>query len=197
MRQRDRYAHRVDLTVLLLAALACAGTRPTAPSEKVQLLLQLPADVRPLRYALDMEIVPSRERFRGTVDFDVELSLSRQVFWLHARDLGTGSAAIEVPGSAALPAFEQVTSESVTRLTLPPAVGPRGATLHMTWSGVWGDGQVVGLYRTLSKDDRYPITHFESINAECIPALRRTPLQDAVQLDLVNDTHKPQAPCYA
>ncbi|MFL5399934.1 MAG: hypothetical protein ACJ79P_18730, partial [Myxococcales bacterium] len=40
-------------------------------------LLQLPRDVKPVRYSINMEIDPKKTRFRGSEDISVELSRSR------------------------------------------------------------------------------------------------------------------------
>jgi len=57
----------------------------------------LPEGVTPLRYALDLEVVPSRVGFSGTVDVRVRLDHPTQRIWMH----GTGTEVREawvVPG---------------------------------------------------------------------------------------------------
>src|SRR5262249_45344263 len=44
---------------------------------------RLSDDVRPVHYALTLEIVPEQERFAGTAEIEVELRRPREVIWMH------------------------------------------------------------------------------------------------------------------
>jgi alanyl aminopeptidase len=158
---------RPPASILLAAGLlACAAARPLAGREEAPPLLQLPEDVRPLRYALAVELVPSRDRFRGEVAIEVELSVARRVLWLHARDLHVTSAEVETPDGGRTPArLDQVTSEGVARLALASPLGPGRATLRFAWDGAWGDTALAGLYRSRGGQDAYVVTQFEAIAA--------------------------------
>ena len=97
-------------TALLWIFVACAGTPPQSVGPSAQRapavpqaqrkppeappVLQLPRDVHPLHYALEMRIVPDEERFSGTAEIDVQLDEPRDVIWLHGRGLDVRAASI-------------------------------------------------------------------------------------------------------
>src|SRR4051812_35811777 len=155
----------------LVPLLACAGSSGAGTkgaaigSDEPVPLLQLPSDVTPLHYALDVQIVPSRERFAGVADIEVQLAAPRRVLWLHGRGLHVTRASVDAPGGAAMAAiWEQVTPEGVARLSLPRNIGPGKATLHLVWDAEWGK-QANGLYVTREGGEIYAVTQFESIDA--------------------------------
>jgi Peptidase family M1 domain/ERAP1-like C-terminal domain/Peptidase M1 N-terminal domain len=126
--------------------------------------LQLPRDVRPARYTLDLEVVPERERFSGRVEIEITLERSRTVVWLHGRGLDVTSAEVIPAGGVAMAArFEQVNDLGLARLVLPSPVGPGQATLRFTWTAQFR--QQVGLFRTNVGTDWYAATQFEAIGA--------------------------------
>ncbi|MFL5365320.1 MAG: M1 family metallopeptidase [Myxococcales bacterium] len=138
---------------------------PIGPDEPAP-LLQLPADVRPLHYSLALEIVPSRERFAGTVEIEVQLDAPRRILWLHGKDLHVTRALVDAPGGGGPieASWEQVAPDGVARLSLPRAVGPGKAVLRLAWDAPWGT-QARGLYVTREGEERYAVTHFEAIDA--------------------------------
>src|SRR5580700_8469435 len=76
---------------LALAASSCeepalppAAPAPTPPPPPPA--LRLPATAKPLRYDLDLTIVPSKETFAGIVGADLEIAEPTSVLWLN----GTG-----------------------------------------------------------------------------------------------------------
>ncbi len=158
---------------LALAALgACTTTRTdsiqgegAAQADEPVPVLQLPGDVRPLRYALDLDIAPSREQVQGAATIEVLLSSPRRTIWLHGRDLRLTEASVEARGEKPVPArYQQVTAEGVARLVLPRPVGPGPATLRLAWEAPW-NSQLAGLYRSRSGPDAYALTQFEAIDA--------------------------------
>ena len=63
---------------LVLSLLLSLPQDPAPPA------LRLPGDVRPLRYALDLTIVPDREAFDGIVRIDAVVERPTRVVWLNA-----------------------------------------------------------------------------------------------------------------
>jgi alanyl aminopeptidase len=158
---------------LFLLGCACAAARPVAeapspatkpPVEEPVPALRLPADVRPLRYRLELAIDPEQPRFSGRVAIEVSLAAPRRVLWLHGRDLEV-SAATVMAGGEALPArYEQVNDDGLVKLSLPQSVGPGPATLELAWSRAW-DSTQVGLYLAPEGGRRYAFSQFEDIYA--------------------------------
>jgi len=123
-------------------------------------VLQLPRDVRPIRYSLSMRIVPAEERFSGVADIEVELDRPRTVLWLHGRGLHVTSARVDDAPAA----YEQVNAEGLARLVLPRPSGPGKARLHLAWDREF-DPQIVGLYLAQEAGERYAYTQFEAVDA--------------------------------
>ena len=154
--------------VVLGVALACAGRNPArrAPVDGIPVPLQLPDGVRPIHYAIDLDLDPAREGFRGTAAIDVELSAPTRMIWLHGRDLHVHECAFELPGGLrAAAVFEQVTPFGVATVTLPRAVGPGRMTLHFGWDAVYSDAVQTGLFRSRTGAEVYVITEFLSVDA--------------------------------
>jgi hypothetical protein len=121
--------------VVAAPAVAAVVPEEAAPAEATP-ELQLPGDVHPTRYVLNMEIAPERAEFRGSVDISVTLDKPRQVLWLHGRELKIEESSVKV-GAETFPAkYEEVTDEGVVKLTLPKAIGP--GTRHSISSGAEG-----------------------------------------------------------
>lgn len=147
---------------LALAFAGCVSPGSRGPAAEDPPLLQLPQDVRPVRYELELDLAPSGDRFQGTTAIEVALQSPRRVVWLHASGLRFTSATAEAPGRPAEDAaIEQVTSEGVAKVTLPWPAPAGSLTLRFAFSGAWGDAQTSGLYRIAVGDDRYVVSHLE------------------------------------
>jgi alanyl aminopeptidase len=154
---------------LACTLLACATQRgvpnATPAAAHGPPLLQLPGGVRPLRYALDLEVEPDRPGFRGTAAIDLELEQARTSIWMHGLDLAVSSVSVEVAGAPAVPAdFAQVNADGVARVSFARPVGPGRATLRVAWEAGWSDG-LQGLYRARSGGDAYASTQLEPDDA--------------------------------
>src|SRR5579863_3696664 len=64
-------------------SLAAALAAPTLEPPK----LRLSDNVQPIRYAVDLTIVPDRDTFRGAVDISIDIHTATPVIWLNASDL--------------------------------------------------------------------------------------------------------------
>src|SRR5205085_2196449 len=117
------------------------ATERDAAAGEAPPLLQLPRDVKPVRYSISMEIDPQKTRFRGSVDISVELSRPRSAIWLHGRNLHVSVASV----SGISATFEQVNPEGLARLSLARPAGAGPATIHLEWDAAF-DRQIVGLY---------------------------------------------------
>ncbi len=139
-------------------------TGDEAPVEPIP-VGRLPEGVTPLGYTLWMEVVPSRERFRGRVEIRTRFDAPRQVVWLH----GLG---IEVSEAEALPdraepisgAYRQENEDGVAALRFPHPIGPGEVTLSLTYEAPF-DRQLKGLYRVDTGGASYAFTQFEATSA--------------------------------
>src|ERR1035438_6484022 len=74
--------------ILLLAA--CAFAEPPK--------LRLGDDVRPVRYRLDLTVIPQQDTFTGTIEIDLQVRKATDAVWLNARDLTIDAAQLTVGG---------------------------------------------------------------------------------------------------
>ncbi len=148
-----------------IAALACAAPRPAHEVAEAAPLLQLAHDVRPLHYALDLEVDPARDAgIRGSVVIDVELARSRSTIWMHGRDLRVAEATVTVGDGAPVRAgYDQVNAEGVVRISPARPVGPGRAKIRIAFEAPWG--KVEGAFRTRSGEHRYVATQLEPVDA--------------------------------
>src|ERR1035438_2118872 len=75
-------------TVLLLAI--CAFAEPPK--------LRLGDDVRPVRYRLDLTVIPQQDTFTGKIEIDMDVRKRTDVVWLNARDLTIDTAQLTAGG---------------------------------------------------------------------------------------------------
>ena len=161
---------RVLLSSLLLAG-ACATGRavtaraPRAAPPAAPPLLQLPEDVRPLSYSLELEVDPGRpEGFVGRGDIDIELDQARRTLWLHAQGLKVTSVTASAAGGPAQTATATVAHPTgVLRVDLATPIGPGKATLRFEWTGTWREHAAV--IRGRSGGAWYVGTEFEPSDA--------------------------------
>src|SRR6185436_11449020 len=86
---------RIAFFVALLAG-AFAGSANAGPKPPQ---LRLPETVQPTRIALELRVVPTEDRFRGTASIDVQLKSAVDVLWLNATDLKVAKAVLELGGA--------------------------------------------------------------------------------------------------
>ena len=141
-----------------------ARTAPVAGEEPPVLLL--PEGVRPLRYALELEVVPARAAgFTGSSEIEIELASPRSFIWMHGRALRVSRATVETAGAGAREAaWAQVNDDGLARLTFPGTIGPGRATLRFAWAASW-DPHLAGLYLARGGGETYAATQLEAIYA--------------------------------
>jgi alanyl aminopeptidase len=149
----------------LLVLFACASTRPARPPRDEQAPSgRLPRDVRPLRYSLDLTVLPHQENFSGVAEIVIALSRPRDLIYLHANELDVREATVAV-GDRSLPVrWEKTQEEGVAAVHLPAPVGPGEATLRVRYEGRFSQN-LHGLYRVRAGGRDYAFTQFEDIDA--------------------------------
>jgi alanyl aminopeptidase len=127
-------------------------------------IFRLPADVRPEREAVELEVVPDREGFNGSVAVQLRFLAQRDDVWVSARGLKFSEGRLEVGGESLVVRVEPNDAIGAARLALPHPVGPGPATLRLTFNGTY-DEHLTGLYRVKAADRYYAFTQFEAIDA--------------------------------
>ncbi len=125
---------------------------------------RLPGDVQPVRYRLELTVIPEQEAFTGIVEIQVRVVRPTSVIWLNAAEL-TVSAAKLTLGSATRPG--QVVPGGTDFVGIqfaePIAAGP--AALSLEFQGKLNSKSSEGLFRNKMGDDWYVYTQFESTAA--------------------------------
>lgn len=121
--------------------------------------LRLPGEVRPLHYDLELQLVPAREAYSGTVKIDVEVLKPAATVWLHASALKIAVAS--VGGQPA-----RVTQSGDFLGLAPEAPLKPGKTrIALEFSGAFNKNDVEGLFRQVEAGEPYLFTQFEPTSA--------------------------------
>lgn len=179
--------HRIALTALatLAVSLACApaveppAVRPAAsasasapvPSASAVTdadpapTVRLPSDTRPLAESIELRVVPSDDRFSGTVEISMTLDRARRVLWLHGRDLHVTRATVTPEGGAPLDAtWESRDKSGIASLTVAREIPAGKAKVRIEYDAAVGTS-LKGLYRAKQNGEAYVFTQFEAIAA--------------------------------
>lgn len=163
------------LLPLLLAVLAlrCAHAPAPAPEPVAAApewpqpqppALRLPGTVVPVRYSLDLKLIPAEPRFSGVMVIDVEVKEPVRQVWLHGQDLEVTEARIE-SGARTLQARAVTESEGRLGLLLPEELAPGTARIHLSFSGAVDRERSRGLYGQDEGGESYLYTFFEPVDA--------------------------------
>jgi alanyl aminopeptidase len=137
---------------------------PTVAEEPVP-ELRLPTDVHPTAEAIELHVDPTRDRFSGVVDIDIQLDRVHQMIWLHGDDFNVTAASVTPDGGAAVAAtWKQHDDTGLASLTLASTVPAGKARIHVAYDAPFTTGQR-GLYKATEAEVAYAFTQFESISA--------------------------------
>ena len=141
---------------LIFAAVLVAQPAPPA--------FRLPGDVQPVRYRLELTVVPEQEEFTGTIEIQLRVVRPASVIWLNAADLAVSSARLTAGGAARQGQVIAGGSDFVgVQFSEPLAAG--SATLSLEFQGKLNSKSSEGLFRNRIGDDWYAYTQFESTAA--------------------------------
>lgn len=145
------------LSVLLLVSPLTAATLTDAPK------LRLGTTTVPIRYSIDLTIVPNTDKFQGVADIQVNVNQPESVVWLNATSLQVKQASFQQNGKS--------TSASVTAggsnfigLQFPGEVSGSG-TLHLVYDGAISRNSSAGLFQLKDRDQWYVYSQFEPTDA--------------------------------
>jgi alanyl aminopeptidase len=150
------------LSQIALAPSALAQATPV-PAPKPP-GLRLGDAVRPLRYALELTVVPSEETFSGTVEIDVALRTATTLVWINSKNLSIGEAAVTADGRTASARVVPGDEETVG-LALDRPAGPGPARLRIAYRGTLNAIDTEAIFREKYGDDWYVFTQFQDTYA--------------------------------
>ena len=140
------------------AAPAAPAPAPTPPE------LRLPANARPLRYAVELTVIPTQDTFQGKIDIDLQVAEATSLLWLNATELKVSSAQLSAGGSTVAARIVPGGADFVGfAFERPVAPGP--ARLSVSYEGLIDKERTQGLYREQEKDAWYAYTVFEPVDA--------------------------------
>ncbi|HET9451131.1 MAG TPA: M1 family metallopeptidase, partial [Aggregicoccus sp.] len=161
------------LLLLALGLLSCrhAPEAPPVPAtaalaypEPAPPALRLPDSVQPVRYALELTLLPAEDRYPGTVTIDVEVRSPVRQVWLHAQDVEVQAAWVQHSGRA-LEARPVDAGGGRLGLMLTEEL-PRGpARIVINFKGRVERTRSQGLYAETEAGEPYLYTFFEPIDA--------------------------------
>ncbi|ESQ93055.1 peptidase M1 [Asticcacaulis sp. AC460] len=144
-------------TATTVAAQAAA---PAAPYPQGK----LPDTAKPTAYRLILTIVPSKPRFSGHAEIDVQVKEQTSTLFIHGRDLKVATATVTQNGKTIKAKYTQVDPLGVVRLDFAKPVAAGAATLNFDYDAAFGD-TAAGLYRIQVDGKWYVWSQFQSIDA--------------------------------
>jgi aminopeptidase N len=147
------------VAAILALSATVSGAEPAIPRG------QLPDDVRPERYRLQLDVDPRQERFSGTAQIEVTVARPLRNLWLHGHKLDVHRVTVDTGTIQLTGQYEEVEPiNGVARVELSGELPPGRATLRFEYTAPFAEGGQ-GLYRVQAGDDWYAFTQFEAIDA--------------------------------
>lgn len=126
--------------------------------------LRLPKNARPVRYAVELTVVPTQDTFQGKIDIELEVAEASSLIWLNATELKVSSAQLSAGGSTVAARIVPGGADFVG-FAFDKPVAPGAARLSVSYEGVIDKERTQGLYREQEKDQWYAYTVFEPVDA--------------------------------
>ncbi len=134
---------------ILLAALAVVPPR-----------FELPDTARPLRYSLELTIIPNQPMIRGTARIEVEWKEPLDTLWLNGKGITVESATL---GGAPLKTV--AVGGEFLGFTPNETIAPGKGLLEIRYRAALGEKDPVGAFRKQSEGEWYVFTTFTPIDA--------------------------------
>lgn len=136
---------------------------------------QLPDNVTPTAYRLDMVINPDDEGFKGVVEIDVNIKDATQKIWLHGKHMTVTNATVQWPDGTSVPlSFTELDASEapsgIASLTSQVPLTAGHATLRIPYATPFNTA-LNSAYKVERDDEAYIVTQFEAIGArEAFPS---------------------------
>jgi alanyl aminopeptidase len=155
-----------------LALAACAGLQSDVPmtafAEDGTPLGRLPADPRPMRYALDLRVDPSEPEFSGVVTIEVAIDRATSEIRLHGDGLDVTESYLTLADGGRIEGVYTQLNATGSALLALAETAPRGtATLHLAYTSPFNTANA-GLFRQERDGAWYAATQFEPVSARLV-----------------------------
>ena len=156
----------------LAVSLALASVLVAVPAVRAQIneapaspKFRLPGDVvGPLRYTLDLTVIPDQNSFTGVADIQLNFKKSATTLWLNAEKLKVKEATLTVGGASA-PLKVVPADKDYVGFAFPSPVGPGEAKLHVSYQGEISRKDMQGIFQVKDGVEWYIYSQFEDIGA--------------------------------
>ncbi len=126
---------------------------------------QLPSDVVPTHYDLNLRIIPEEDSISGRVRIDVDVQAATDTIWLHGDGLIVSEAKVVADNGAAVAAqYEQMHDSGVSRLVLARAIPAGSHVIDISYTAPFNES-LEGIYRVEEDGRAYAFSQMESIFA--------------------------------
>jgi len=167
-----RKIHRIVAAIFMsLLLVSCASQDDDNDKAKLAVYAaempkgQLPKEIYPNHYQLDLKIIPSESVFSGEVSLDLTFDVASHYMWLHGQDLTVNSAKLILGNGREIAAtYEQLDPTGIAKISFAETVDVGTATLKISYEGKVSDS-LQGIYRVKDGDYSYIYTQFEAIDA--------------------------------
>ncbi len=161
---RERAVRQHPIIAAALVALVVTAAMPARAADAIP-RGQLPDDVRPERYRLELTVDPRQARFSGRAEIEVTVPRALRSFWLHGLGLDVESVTVDTGQTTLAGKYTEVEpTNGVARVDLPAELPAGRATLRFRYTAPFDEGGQ-GLYRVQAGGDWYAFTQFEAIDA--------------------------------
>jgi len=171
MRLASRFVIACLLATTSLAA--CDSQTPPSPPEGAPRVVtdpgaplgQLPTDVSPLHYTIDLKILPEEKGYDGTVAIELDLKTAKREIYLHGQDLDvTQMIARRAGGEEVKGVYTQVHDSGVAKLTFEEELPAGKVTVSMPFKTTFNP-EPDALTSMTDSGDKYAWTQFEANSA--------------------------------
>ena len=151
-----KFAGLSFLFLILPAAFAAPSLEPPK--------LRLNGSAQPIRYAVDLTIIPDRDTFRGSVDISVDVRTPAEVIWLNSIGLQVQDATFRTESGDVLPAKTVPGGDQFLGFAFDRAISGPGM-LHVAYQGKISRNSSAGLFELKEDREWYAYSQFEPTDA--------------------------------
>jgi len=127
--------------------------------------LRLGSDVQPVRYRLDLTVIPQQDTFTGIIEIDLDVRKPTEVVWLNGRGLTIDAAQISVAAGPALAAKVQISGTEFAGFAANSPIPAGPAHLRIEYHAAFNKIDSDGLFKLQDGGEWYVYSQFESIDA--------------------------------
>jgi cytosol alanyl aminopeptidase len=142
----------------LIAAVAFAAPSLEPPK------LRLDGSAQPLRYAVDLTLIPDRDTFHGSVDISVDVRTPADVIWLNSIGLQIQDATFRPESGAVQPARTVPGGDQFIGFAFDRTISGRGV-LHVAYQGKISRNSSAGIFQLKEDREWYVYSQFEPTDA--------------------------------